>query len=86
VLKIVVFGEADYAYARGVWERHSDLPVVLQVGNEHPPTAAGEGALDEEALKARFRWLVERVATDRWYSARVLPQLHLWAWGNARGV
>jgi 7-carboxy-7-deazaguanine synthase len=60
--------------------------MVLQVGNDTPPTAEGTGAPDEQHLKTRFHWLVERVATDGWYEVRVLPQLHVWAWGNARGV
>jgi 7-carboxy-7-deazaguanine synthase len=37
-------------------------------------------------LLARFRWLVDRVARDRWFEATVLPQLHVLAWGNERGV
>jgi 7-carboxy-7-deazaguanine synthase len=35
---------------------------------------------------ARFRWLVEQVARDHWHGATVLPQLHVLAWGNQRGV
>lgn len=34
----------------------------------------------------RFRWLVGKVAADGWFTATVLPQLHVLAWGNIRGV
>ena len=37
-------------------------------------------------LLVRFRWLVGKVTADRWFAATVLPQLHVLAWGNKRGV
>src|SRR5262249_53931375 len=36
VLKIVVFDNADYSYARTVSARHPALPIYLQVGNPAP--------------------------------------------------
>jgi hypothetical protein len=40
-----------------------------------------------EALRARFRWLCEAVSSlGEFASARVLPQLHVVAWGTKRGV
>ena len=87
LLKIVVFDEVDYGFARATARCHPSLPVVLQVGNHIPPPASGPlPAPDEAALRARFRWLVDRVGRDGWYEARVLPQLHIWAWGNERGA
>ena len=50
------------------------------------PNEAGLGGVDQPGLMARFRWLVDRVAQDRWFDATVLPQLHVLAWGNERGV
>jgi 7-carboxy-7-deazaguanine synthase len=89
VLKIVVFDDDDYSYAKLVAARYPHLPVYLQVGNCAPLAAAGS-ALPEEAdvgkLLERFRWLVGKVTTDRWFAATVLPQLHVLAWGNKRGV
>jgi 7-carboxy-7-deazaguanine synthase len=82
ILKIVVFDDADYAWARRTAARHPALPVYLSVGN--PQT--GERAADRDDLLGRLRWLVDRVARDRWFEATVLPQLHVLAWGNARGV
>lgn len=88
-LKIVVFDDADYAYARAAAARCSALPVYLQVGNPAPLLSAGT-AMPEEAdlagLLARLRWLIERTVADRWFDATVLPQLHVLAWGNKRGV
>lgn len=89
VLKIVVLDEADYAFARAAAARHPALPVYLQVGNPAPPApgaAAPAVEADTADLLARFRWLAGRVAQDRWFAARVLPQLHVLAWGNERGV
>ena len=34
----------------------------------------------------RFSWLVAKVTADRWFTAAVLPQLHVLAWGNRHGV
>jgi 7-carboxy-7-deazaguanine synthase len=88
-LKIVVFDEADYRYARTVAERYPALPVYLQVGNSAPLHAAGKTMPDEADfpdLLERLRWLADRAVTDRWFSATVLPQLHVLAWGNKRGV
>ena len=88
-LKIVVFDDADYSYAKMAAARYPSLPVYLQVGNPVPLLGAGK-PLAEEAdfgeLMRRLRWLVSMVVADRWFAATVLPQLHVLAWGNKRGV
>jgi 7-carboxy-7-deazaguanine synthase len=89
VLKIVVFDDPDYSYAQGVAARYPALPVYLQVGN--PAAVAGPGGVlpaeaDIADLLQRLRWLVSKVTADRWFAATVLPQLHVLAWGNKRGV
>lgn len=87
VLKVVVFDEADYAFARDAARRLPDLPVYLQPGNHTPPPPEDDSAVvDQAGIDARMRWLVDRVATDQWFKARVLPQLHVMLWGNRRGV
>lgn len=87
-LKIVVFDDADYAYARTVASRYSALPVYLQVGNPAPLRDADMMAdhADNDDLLRRMDWLVDKVRQDRWFDARVLPQLHVLLWGNRRGV
>lgn len=82
VLKIVIFDDADYQYARAAATRYPELPLYLQPGNP----AVAPARPDTEALAAALRGLAERVAADRWYAATVLPQLHVMIWGNKRGV
>jgi 7-carboxy-7-deazaguanine synthase len=81
VFKIVVFDDADFDYARELATNYRDRPFHLQVGN---PVPAGEPEPDE--LMRRYRWLVGRTLGAGWFDATVLPQLHVLAWGNARGV
>lgn len=87
-LKIVVFDDEDYAYARQTAARYPALPVYLQVGNPAPLTAQGTmpDDADIDDLMRRFRWLTGKVVADGWFTAAVLPQLHVLAWGNRRGV
>ena len=86
VLKIVVFDEADYAFARATARRYPGFPVYLQPGNHEPPTKDDCVHIDVEGLNNRLDWLVARLVRDRWFEARVLPQLHVMLWGNRRGV
>ena len=83
-LKIVIFDDEDYAYARYVAERYPDLPMYLQAGNHTPPHLAQE--IDIPGILQRVDWLIQRVVTDQWYSVTVLPQMHTLLWGNKRGV
>jgi 7-carboxy-7-deazaguanine synthase len=89
VLKVVIFDEADYGYARDLAGRYPELPVYLQVGNPLPLKSGADVAADDaniDDLLERFRWLAGKVTADRWLTATVLPQLHVLAWGNKRGV
>lgn len=87
-LKVVVFDEADYAYAREVGRRFSDVPIYLQVGNDIPPGPEPDDITmpDDAALLRRYAWLADRVLASGWNDATVLPQLHVLVWGNGRGV
>ncbi|KAA1177347.1 7-carboxy-7-deazaguanine synthase QueE [Rhizobium tropici] len=86
-LKIVVFDDVDYAYAREAASRYPGLPLYLQPGNHTPPPPEADDAIvDIEGIVERMRWLVDKVSSDRWFEARVLPQLHVLIWGNKRGV
>lgn len=82
-LKVVLFEEADIVFAEALTADFPDLPVYLSAGTDV--------GLDEEttisAARARYRWACERVAsTPRLSRVRVLPQLHVLAWGNRRAV
>jgi 7-carboxy-7-deazaguanine synthase len=86
-LKFVIFDDADYAFARQASERHPELPVYLQPGNHTPPPPDDDDArIDLDGIMDRMLWLVDKVTGDRWFSATVLPQLHVLLWGNRRGV
>jgi 7-carboxy-7-deazaguanine synthase len=86
-LKVVVFDNRDYFYARAAAARHPDLPVYLQPGNHTPPPPDdGDARVDIDGIMDRMLWLVDKVTEDRWFEARVLPQLHVLLWGNKRGV
>jgi 7-carboxy-7-deazaguanine synthase len=79
-LKIVVFDDADFAYARGVHQRYPAVPLYLQVGNT-------VGQDDTAALLAKLDWLGHKTLADATLRmAVVLPQLHVLLYGNRRGV
>jgi 7-carboxy-7-deazaguanine synthase len=86
VLKIVIFDDADYAFARDAAARFPHIPMYLQVGNPAPLQSNNLVEADLHFLTAQLRWLAEKVAADRWFNVHVLPQLHVLMWGNRRGV
>jgi 7-carboxy-7-deazaguanine synthase len=82
-LKIVVFDGVDLAWAEKIHAKFSQIPCFLSVGTDQE--------VDDEStiamLRTRFRWLAEEVARrPALVNVRVLPQLHVVAWGTARGV
>lgn len=80
-LKIVVFDEDDYTWARALLSRRVGWRAFMSVGTPIPEEAPTPAILD------RFRWLCERVAADMSLRhVRVMPQLHVLAWGQVRGV
>lgn len=86
-IKIVVFDDVDYAFAREVERRYPELPFYLQPGNHTPPLPDDDTTrVDLDGVMDRMLWLISKVTEDRWYAARVLPQLHVLLWGNKRGV
>ena len=87
-LKVVIFDDADYAYAREVFSRFPEVSMYLQVGNDNPPDADGNGGSEPDpgALLDRYARLSQKVLEDGWNEATVLPQLHVLLYGNKRGV
>ena len=83
VMKIVIFDDVDYAWAKDAHARHPDLPLYLQPGN---PEVDPDLPVDPQALADRLLWLTETTMADRWFAPRILPQLHVLIWGNKRGV
>ena len=82
VLKFVILDEDDYIYARETAEKYPDYPVYIQPCNHAPDKSNA----DLDGITERMLWLVEKVTNDRWFTVRVLPQLHVMLWGNKRGV
>jgi 7-carboxy-7-deazaguanine synthase len=79
-LKVVVFDEDDYQYARAIHQRYPNVPFSLQVGNN-------VGDDTTEALLRKLDWLAQRAMHDEIMGdALVLPQLHTLMYGNRRGV
>ncbi|MFX3623000.1 MAG: 7-carboxy-7-deazaguanine synthase QueE [Ectobacillus sp.] len=84
-LKVVVFSEEDFAYAKMVHQRYPGVPFYLQVGNEDVHTANDTELIAR--LLRRYEWLIEQaVQSVEMNDAKVLPQLHTLVWGNKRGV
>jgi 7-carboxy-7-deazaguanine synthase len=82
-LKVVVFDQRDLEWAEQVASTHAEVPFFVSAGSDVGLPAAET----LERLVARFRWLCESVARSPALSrARVLPQLHVVAWGPMRGV
>ena len=88
IFKVVVFDDGDYAYAREVAIRFPEVPMYLQVGNDYPPGAAPHEVPEPDMswLLDRYSWLAEKVIADGWNEVRVLPQLHVLVWEQARRV
>ncbi|MES9739605.1 7-carboxy-7-deazaguanine synthase QueE [Peribacillus frigoritolerans] len=84
-LKIVVFNEEDYQYAKHVHGRYPDTPFYLQVGNDDSRTADDRQLIS--GLLKKYEELIDKViADDELNDVKVLPQLHTYIWGNKRGV
>ena len=82
-IKVVVFDEADFQFARHVQSLHPDVPFYLSIGNDSVMT--GQEA-DNAALTRQLEWLLERCTQERWLDVTLTPQLHVLLWGNKRGV
>lgn len=81
-LKVVVFNNEDYEYAKSVHARYPEVPFYLQPGNDD---VLEEGDISGRLL-GRLEWLFNLVIADPAMNrARVLPQLHALIWHNKRG-
>lgn len=83
VFKVVVFDDADYAYAHDVATRYPYHRMYLQPGNATPSHIA---PFDKDGVLKKLEWLIDKVTTEQWNDVTVLPQLHTLVWENKRGV
>lgn len=84
-LKVVIFDEADLAFAKEIHQRYPQVPMFLQVGN--PDVQRMDIHNHASELLSRYEKLIDLVMSDsKLNDVRVLPQLHALVWGNKRGV
>jgi 7-carboxy-7-deazaguanine synthase len=91
VLKIVVFDETDYEYAKWIFQTFPYLERWLQVGNSDVSenTTPMDEAYHKLGLLDKLRWLSDKLIADdseEMAEVRVTPQLHTLMWGNARAT
>ena len=98
-LKVVVFDDTDYEYAVEMHQKFPKFDFYLSGGTFSPylPTVANPNPADHapasedlavtrKNVSNRYRYIAEKVASDsRMRDVKVLPQLHVLAWGNERG-
>ncbi len=84
-LKVVVFSDEDYDYAKSIHKRYPDVPFFLQVGNSDSKTMEHQALIMD--LLQKYEMLIDKVMLDPdLNNVKVLPQLHTYLWGNKRGV
>jgi 7-carboxy-7-deazaguanine synthase len=84
-LKVVIFDDQDYQYAKKVYQRYPGIPFFLQVGNDDITTGDNQELISR--LLRKYDWLINKVMDDHDFTdVKVLPQLHTYLWGNKRGV
>jgi 7-carboxy-7-deazaguanine synthase len=84
-LKVVVFNDQDYEYAKKVYLRYPTVPFFLQVGNDRI-TENDDYELFKHLIQ-KYQWLIDKTMLDEDFTnVKVLPQLHTFVWGNKRGV
>lgn len=91
VLKVVVFNDEDYAFAKVVHKTYPTFQFFLSIGT-YSGGLTGEWRLPDgglesaESLSARYRNWAEQVAEDKdMGDVIVLPQLHYLMWGSEKG-
>lgn len=83
-LKVVIFDDDDYEFAKMIHHRYPNIPFYLQVGN---PYLDDDVDNHTEKLLSRYEALVDRVmASNAMNQVYVLPQLHTLLWSNKKGV
>ncbi len=84
-LKVVIFNDEDFNYAKKLHKRYPEVPFFLQVGNDDIATVDQDTLVHQ--LLEKYSWLIDKVVEDRdLNNVKVLPQLHTYIWGNKRGV
>ncbi|MEP3349368.1 MAG: 7-carboxy-7-deazaguanine synthase QueE [Marinomonas sp.] len=80
-LKIVIADEKDLIWAEEIKTLYPSLPLYLQ-----PCNLELEGSPSIDTLTSKTLNLIDEVIQRGWFDATVLPQLHVYLWGNEKGV
>lgn len=82
-LKVVVFDDVDFEFAKTVHKRYPHVAFYVSVGNED---AKEDGDISKRLID-KLDWLWGKVLCDpECNNFRPLPQLHTIVWANKRGV
>lgn len=82
-LKVVIFDDTDFEYAKMIHKRYPNVDFYVSVGNKDPHE---EGDISYRLLQS-LDWLWSKVIEDpEMNNVRALPQLHALVWANKRGV
>lgn len=91
-LKIPIFSEEDYLFARTVRQTYPEAEMFLSIGNPLPQRGLLENGTSRPVLRSvllqRTDEVIKRVLEDDeplMKAVRVFPQQHVLLWGNDRG-
>ncbi|RXK17997.1 7-carboxy-7-deazaguanine synthase QueE [Macrococcus sp. DPC7161] len=83
-LKVVIFNDEDYQFAKMIHKRYPNIPFYLQVGNPYLDETVENHTI---LLLERYENLINQVMDDVEMNAcYVTPQLHTLIWSNKKGV
>ncbi len=75
IIKIVLFTDVDYEFARIVHEACPDYQMYLQIGNVDSPELY-------KMFADTYKYWSNKIRLDHWYDVTLLPQLHTLVWGD----
>ena len=83
-IKVLVGNKKELMFAKKINKIASEhnILTIIQVKNN-----VGKDTL--ESLVKKYKWVIVQVINDKkytWNNIRLLPQLHVWIWGNRKGI
>jgi 7-carboxy-7-deazaguanine synthase len=87
-VKIVVFDDDDYEWGNLVFRRFMATGMKNVSYYMTPGTSQGSNEQIQHRVELRLKWLFEKAARDPDFDDRIkiIPQLHVLAWGDRKGV
>lgn len=87
IVKTPIFNQGDLEWVKNFVNFDGDYEIYLSVGNDWVDME--DGMQFKELILERYKWLIETVLEDEWFTSRlvsVLPQVHTLVWCNKAGV